>query len=171
MFIDEKNNIENLFQENWSSYTQLCIELLDYLEELLNIVQVIFTSLDQSRSNSMTSTGQCHLNPLIICIEDSSLLYDYIVRILFKLHEGTKESSLFLMRNNASFSALPNEPLQNHRQRFIEHFRRLKRFYGQASMLQYFKNLIKVPILPEVLPKINSSICPFILSIESPEFQ
>lgn len=169
--MDEKNNIENLFHENWSSYTQLCIELLDYLEELLNLVQVIFTSLDQSRSNSMTTTGQCHLNPLIICIEDSSLLYDYIVRILFKLHEGTNESLLTSMSSKESFSALPNETLQNHRQRFIEHFRRLKRFYGQASMLQYFKNLIKVPILPEVLSKIHSSIFPFILSIESSEFQ
>lgn len=86
--IDEKNNIENLFDENWSSYTQFCIELLDYLEELLNLVQVIFTSLDQSRTNSMTTTGQCHLNPLITTIEESSLLYDYLVRILFKLHDG-----------------------------------------------------------------------------------
>jgi len=60
------------------------------MEELLNLVQVIFTSLDQSRSNSMTTIGQCRLNPLIVCIQDSSLLYDYIVKIIFKLHEGKK---------------------------------------------------------------------------------
>ena len=89
---DEKNPIETLFDENWSSYIQLLTELFDYLEELLNLVQVIFTSLDQSRSNSMTTTGQCRLNPLIVSIQDSSLLYDYIVRILFKLHEGSKQS-------------------------------------------------------------------------------
>lgn len=90
--IDEKNNIEKIFHDNWSSYIQLLTELFDYLEELLNLVQVIFTSLDQSRSNSMTTTGQCRLNPLVISILDSSLLYDYIIRILFKLHEGMKRS-------------------------------------------------------------------------------
>lgn len=49
-----------------------------------------------------------------------------------------------------SLAVLPNETLQNQRQRLIEQFPRLKRFYGQSSTLQYFKNLIKVPILPEV---------------------
>ncbi len=82
------DNIQCLFNDNWNLYVQLCIELFDYMEELLNLVQVIFTSLDQSRSNSMTTAGQCRLNPLIICIQDSSLLYDYIVKVLFKLHEG-----------------------------------------------------------------------------------
>jgi len=65
------------------------------MDELLNLVQVIFTSLDQSRSNSMTTIGQCRLNPIIICIQDSSLLYDYIVKIIFKLHEGRRNKFLF----------------------------------------------------------------------------
>ncbi len=67
------------------------------MEELLNLVQVIFTSLDRSRSNSMTIIGQCRLNPIIICIQDSSLLYDYIVKIIFKLHEGREEIYLFFL--------------------------------------------------------------------------
>jgi len=62
------------------------------MDELLNLVQVIFTSLDQSRSNSMTIIGQCRLNPIIICIQDSSLLYDYIVKVIFKLHEGRQRN-------------------------------------------------------------------------------
>ncbi len=45
---------------------------------------------------------------------------------------------------------LPGETLQGHRQRLIEQFRRLKRFYEQTSTLQYFKDLIKIPTLPEV---------------------
>jgi huntingtin interacting protein 1 len=61
------------------------------MEDLLNLVQVIFTSLDQSRSNSMTSAGQCRLNPITVCIQDSSLIYDYIVKIMFKLHEGKSD--------------------------------------------------------------------------------
>ncbi len=90
LIINEHNNIQNIFNDNYNLYFQLCIELFDYMEELLNLVQVIFTSLDQSRSNSMTTIGQCRLNPLIVCIQDSSLLYDYIVKIIFKLHEGKK---------------------------------------------------------------------------------
>ncbi len=65
------------------------------MDELLNLVQVIFTSLDQSRSNSMTTIGQCRLNPIIICIQDSSLLYDYIVKVIFKLHKGRQSKFLF----------------------------------------------------------------------------
>ncbi|CAF4985418.1 unnamed protein product, partial [Rotaria magnacalcarata] len=61
------------------------------------------------------------LHPLIICVQDSSLLYDYIVKVLFKLHDS-----------------LPGDTLQGHRQRLIDQFRRLKRFYEQASTLQYF---------------------------------
>ena len=149
----ENNNIQNLFNDNWNSYLQLSLDLFDYMEELLNLVQAIYTSLDKSRSNSMTAVGQCRLNPLIICIQDSSLLYDHIVKILFKLHEG-----------------VPNETLQDHRQRLADQFRRLKRFYAQSSTLQYFKNLIQVPNLPEVRHYTFHYlfIC---FSIESTEFQ
>ncbi len=89
--IGEKNDIRRLFNENLDAYFQLCIELLDYMEELLGLVEVVFTSLDQSRANSMTTAGQCRLHPLIMCIQDSSVLYDYIVKVLFKLHESKKK--------------------------------------------------------------------------------
>ena len=46
----------------------------------------VFGSLDMSRSNSMTNAGQCRLAPLIACIQDSSQVYDFIVKLLFKLH-------------------------------------------------------------------------------------
>jgi hypothetical protein len=54
------------------------------------------------------------------------------------------------MKNIQSFLGVPSETLQDHRQRLVDQFRRLKRFYGQSSTLQYFKNIIKVPNLPEV---------------------
>ncbi|CAF3294935.1 unnamed protein product [Rotaria sp. Silwood2] len=133
--IGEHNDIRRVFTDNLDAYFQLCIELLDYMEELLGLVEAVFTSLDQSRANSMTTAGQCRLHPLIICIQDSSLLYDYIVKVLFKLHDS-----------------LPGDTLQGHRQRLIDQFRRLKRFYEQSSTLQYFKDLIKVPVLPDSPP-------------------
>lgn len=61
---------------------------MDYLEETLSLAESVFVSLDQSRANSMTVSGQCRLHPLILCVQDSSVLYDYIVKILFKLHES-----------------------------------------------------------------------------------
>lgn len=134
-FVDQTQTIQTLFQSNSNSYTQLVKELFDYLEQILNLVQVIFISLDQSRTNSMTTTGQCRLNPLIVCIQDSSIIYDYLIKIIFKLHEN-----------------INHETLQTHRERLDEQFRRLKKFYNQVSTLQFFKNLIQVPNLPENPP-------------------
>lgn len=87
-----------------------------------------------ARSNSMTSAGQCRLAPLIPCIQDASKLYDYCVRIMFKLH-----------------MALPPDTLSGHRERFLKQFRALKKFYESTSNLQYFKDLIAIPPLPEVM--------------------
>lgn len=36
----------------------------------------------------MTSAGQCRLSPLIPLIQDSSHLYDFLVRLMFKLHSN-----------------------------------------------------------------------------------
>ena len=81
------------------------MELFDYMDEILNLQAAgilfdilvfenlllffylsVFGSLDMSRSNSMTNAGQCRLAPLIPCIQDSSQVYDFIVKLLFKLH-------------------------------------------------------------------------------------
>lgn len=94
-----------------------------------------------SRSNSMTSSGQCRLAPLIQCIQESSQLYDYCVRILFKL-----------------YAKLPADILSGHRARFLKQFHQLRQFYIFAANLQYFKNLIQIPLLPEV--RISDKVLP-----------
>jgi huntingtin interacting protein 1 len=99
----EQNDIRRLFKDNLDAYFQLCIEILDYMEELLGLVEAVFTSLDQSRANSMTTAGQCRLHPLILCVQDSSVLYDYVVKVLFKLHESKKFSSEFSIELELSF--------------------------------------------------------------------
>lgn len=76
------------------AHTSLFISSLLWISEVhfyfLNTIVPFFFplsgSLDMSRSNSMTSSGQCRLSPLIPCIQDSSQLYDFCVKILFKLH-------------------------------------------------------------------------------------
>lgn len=89
----------------------------------------------------MTSAGQCRLSPLIPLIQDSNQLYDFLVRIMFKLHGN-----------------LPNDVLQGHRDRFRAIFTQLKSFYGQSRNLQYFVNLITVPKLPENAPNFGSQV-------------
>ena len=81
----------------------------------------------------MTPCGQCRLAPLIPCVQDASQLYDYSVKILFKLH-----------------NALPADTLEGHRDRFSKQFRELKTFYNTIKHMQYFKHLITIPSLPEV---------------------
>lgn len=49
-------------------------------------LSAVFSSLDMSRSVSVTAAGQCRLAPLIQVILDCSHLYDYTVKLLFKLH-------------------------------------------------------------------------------------
>lgn len=79
----------------------------------------------------MTAPGQCRLACLIPCIQDSNQLYDFVVRIMFRLH-----------------ASLPDDLLTGHRDRFRTLFIQLKNFYNQAKELQYFVNLITVPSLP-----------------------
>lgn len=84
---------------------QMAVEMFDYLDDvialqatskfsdLLNIVYVVliknvlvFSSITTFHVNSMTLAGQCRLSPLIPLIQDSNQLYDFLVRIMFKLH-------------------------------------------------------------------------------------
>ncbi|XP_060822479.1 huntingtin-interacting protein 1 isoform X2 [Bombus pascuorum] len=83
----------------------------------------------------MTVSGQCRLAPLIPCVLDASQLYDYCVKILFKLH-----------------GALPADTLAGHRDRFSKQFQELKKFYNTVKQRQYFKHLITIPALPENPP-------------------
>uniref|UniRef100_A0A8C8VLS4 Huntingtin-interacting protein 1-related protein n=1 Tax=Pelusios castaneus TaxID=367368 RepID=A0A8C8VLS4_9SAUR len=122
-----ENDVNNFFQ--------LTVEMFDYLECELNLFQTVFSSLDMSRSVSVTAAGQCRLAPLIQVILDCSHLYDYTVKLLFKLH-----------------SCLPADTLQGHRDRFLEQFRKLKDLFYRSSNLQYFKRLIQIPHLPENPP-------------------
>ncbi|KAG8240392.1 hypothetical protein J437_LFUL002535 [Ladona fulva] len=81
-----KEELESIGENDINNYFQMSVEMFDYMDELLALQAAIFGSLDMSRSNSMTSSGQCRLAPLVPCIQDSSQLYDYCVKILFKLH-------------------------------------------------------------------------------------
>uniref|UniRef100_A0A1A7W744 Huntingtin-interacting protein 1 n=1 Tax=Iconisemion striatum TaxID=60296 RepID=A0A1A7W744_9TELE len=127
--------LEEAGEKDVNNFFQLTVEMFDYLECELNLFLGVFNSLDMSRSVSVTAAGQCRLAPLIQVILDCSHLYDYTVKLLFKLH-----------------SCLPADTLQGHRDRFQEQFKKLKSLFYRSSNLQYFKRLIQIPQLPENPP-------------------
>ncbi|XP_064541014.1 huntingtin-interacting protein 1 [Drosophila montana] len=122
-------------------YFQLCVEIFDYLEDIIALQVAIFSSINTYRISSMTQQGQCRLAPLITLIQDSNPLYDISVRIMFKLHEK-----------------LPNDVLYGHRDRFSGIFPKLKLFYDNVRPLQYFNDLITVPQLPDQSPNFKSQV-------------
>ncbi|XP_046984239.1 huntingtin-interacting protein 1 [Schistocerca americana] len=130
-----QEELESIGENDINNYFQMSVEMFDYMDEILSLQSAVFGQLDMSRSNSMTSCGQCRLAPLIPCIQDSSQLYDYCVKILFKLH-----------------ASLPPDTLGGHRERFLKQFKELRQFYLTANTMQYFKSLIQITLLPEKPP-------------------
>ncbi|CAG7824331.1 unnamed protein product [Allacma fusca] len=117
------------------AFFQMSVEMFDYLDGILELQSEIFKTMDSSRCNSMTNAGQCRLKPLIPCIQDSMLLYDYATKILFRLH-----------------AKLSPDLLGGHRERFLKVFHGLQQFYAKTMSLQYFKNLIDIQQLPKNPP-------------------
>ncbi|CAH1233275.1 HIP1 [Branchiostoma lanceolatum] len=118
-----------------NNYFQLTVEMFDYMDAILAMEASVFATLDPARSNSMTSTGQCRIAPLMPLILDSSHLYEFILKLMFKLH-----------------SCLPADVLDGHRDRFLHQFHGLKKFYHAAGKLQFFRTMLQVPQLPEEPP-------------------
>lgn len=110
-------------------FFDLSCEIFDALDDILSLQKAVLSAITLKLS-SVTSEGQCRLSPLVICIQDSTLLYDYSVKILFKLH-----------------ASLPESTLEGHRGRFLKQHEALRKFYIDTSNLQYFRTLIQIPQL------------------------
>uniref|UniRef100_A0A1L8E5S1 Putative actin-binding protein n=1 Tax=Nyssomyia neivai TaxID=330878 RepID=A0A1L8E5S1_9DIPT len=137
----KKGELEQIGGNDINYYFHLAVEMFDYLDEIIALQDAVFKSLTTFHVSSMTSAGQCRVAPLIPCIQDSSPLYDFLVRIMFKLH-----------------SNLPAELLTGHRERFRTAFGQLSKFYDESRSLQYFMTLITVPQLPPNAPNFSSQV-------------
>uniref|UniRef100_A0A7G3ACX7 Putative actin-binding protein n=1 Tax=Lutzomyia longipalpis TaxID=7200 RepID=A0A7G3ACX7_LUTLO len=137
----KKGELEHIGGNDINYYFHLAVEMFDYLDEIIALQDAVFKSLTSFHVSSMTSAGQCRVAPLIPCIQDSSPLYDFLVRIMFKLH-----------------SNLPAELLTGHRERFRTAFGQLSKFYDESRSLQYFMTLITVPQLPSHAPNFSSQV-------------
>lgn len=129
------DELDAIAENDVNNYFQLCVELFDYMDEILTLQAAVFDSLGNARANSMTASGQCRLAALIPCAQDASQLYDCNVRLLFRLH-----------------ASLPPDTLSGHRERFRQQFKKLSSFYKHASSLQYYRNLLTLPVLPSNPP-------------------
>ncbi|KAM3965121.1 huntingtin interacting protein 1 isoform 1-T1 [Aphomia sociella] len=129
------DELDAIAENDVNNYFQICVELFDYMDEILTLQAAVFDSLGNARANSMTASGQCRLAALIPCAQDSSHIYDCNVRLLFRLH-----------------AALPADTLVGHRARFRQQFKKLSSFYKHASSLQYYRNLLTLPVLPSNPP-------------------
>lgn len=96
---------------------------------------LVFDALDRGRATSAMLRAQCLLLPLVLVIQETALLYDYLVKFLYRLH-----------------SECPPESLAEHRERFKQMFHKLKAFYTRSVNLQYFRNLVQIPTLPDEPP-------------------
>ncbi|KAI9576127.1 huntingtin-interacting protein 1-like [Glossina fuscipes] len=131
----EFSEIEKFAENDDNIYFQLCVEIFDYLDHIIDVQTKIFASVNMFRMSSMTRQGQCRLAPLISLIQESDPLYGISVRLMFKLH-----------------NSLLRDVLIGHRERFNDLFSKIKQFYNDVKPLQYFANVIQIPSLPEIAP-------------------
>lgn len=150
--------LEEISENDMNVLFMLCCDMFDNLENIVKLQELVLAKVEIKKYNSMTSVGQCHLSPLVAFIQDSSLLYDYTVKILFKLH-----------------SNLNPDDLDGLCKRFHGLHKKLKSFYINASNLQYFKTLIQIPHLSEMPPNfrvasdLQQHVAPRVVMIANPE--
>uniref|UniRef100_A0AC35TQV0 ENTH domain-containing protein n=1 Tax=Rhabditophanes sp. KR3021 TaxID=114890 RepID=A0AC35TQV0_9BILA len=129
------NELTSLITGDINDTFQLAVEMLDEMDELMTLQAVAYDCVESMRFSSLIPQGQCLLAPLILVILDTSKFYDYLVKIIFKLH-----------------AALPADVLSGHRQRFNQLFVKVKKFYEDASKMQFFKYQASIPPIPQNPP-------------------
>ncbi|KAM8708782.1 hypothetical protein ACLKA7_015709 [Drosophila subpalustris] len=135
--------IATIADKDLNYYFQLCVEIFDYLDDIIALQVAVFNSINTYRISSMTQPGQCRLAPLITLIQDSNPLYDISVRLMFKLHEK-----------------LPNDVLSGHRERFCvpqlpEHS---PNFKSQVDFGSYVPPVVHVQSEPDPDPVVEDLV-------------
>uniref|UniRef100_A0A0K0G244 Huntingtin interacting protein 1 (inferred by orthology to a D. melanogaster protein) n=1 Tax=Strongyloides venezuelensis TaxID=75913 RepID=A0A0K0G244_STRVS len=130
-----ENQLNSLLSGDINEPFELAVEMLDEMDCLMNFQSTVYETIEVLRVSSLVPSGQCLLAPLIMVVLDSSKFYDYLVKIIFKLH-----------------SSLPADILAGHRERFNGLFKKVKKFYEDAGKMQYFKYLVSIPQIPSSPP-------------------
>ncbi|KAM7359074.1 huntington interacting protein related 1-like [Cochliomyia hominivorax] len=121
---------------------ELCLDLFDYLEDLLNLQRVIFTNMEEYQISVTSKKGMCRLSGLATSLKECNLLYIHLVDILRLL-----------------FSQLSPDNISGLSERFNVIFIELKFFFEhvRSQSLQLDHDLL-IPYLPTVMPNLLTSI-------------
>uniref|UniRef100_A0A0N5A165 ENTH domain-containing protein n=1 Tax=Parastrongyloides trichosuri TaxID=131310 RepID=A0A0N5A165_PARTI len=130
-----EGQLNTLLNADINEAFELAVEMLDEMDSLMSFQSTVYEAIEILRVSSLIPSGQCLLAPLILVVLDSSKFYDYLVKIIFKLH-----------------SVLPADVLAGHRERFNGLFKKVKKFYEDAGKMQYFKYLVSIPPIPSSPP-------------------
>lgn len=103
-------------------------ELFDALENVERLVIKALDAFEKQRLSSSTNPGKCLLAPLVACVQDASLLYDYCIKIMFRLH-----------------TELDVQSLTGHRERFGRIHQEFYWVFKRTRDLQYFRTLLQIP--------------------------
>ena len=114
---------------------EVSAEVCDQLEMNLSLSKIIMSTMNFHDGSDTTPSGHCRLHPCTLIILDSSQLYDFLVKLLFKMH-----------------NSLPADVLEGHRTRFKANHSKLKQFYEQCSNVSYVRERITLPNIPQEAP-------------------
>lgn len=105
-----------------------CCEVFDALQDVEKLVMKALDAFEKQRLSSATNSGKCLLAPLVACVQDASLLYDYCIKMMFRLH-----------------TTLENASLDGHRDRFSQIHQDFYWVFKRTRDLQYFRTLLQIP--------------------------
>ena len=110
-------------------------DIFDQLENIIKLSETIISTMSFHAATEHMPAGHCRLTPAPLLIVDSSLCYDFLVKVLFKLH-----------------NSFPADVLEGHRTRFNTAHKKLKIFYDRCALILFVKQQINIPKIPEHPP-------------------
>jgi len=114
---------------------EVSADVCDQLEMNLNLSDTIMQTIKGYDTSETTQAGFCRMHPCTLIILDCSHLYDFLVKILFKMH-----------------NQLPADVLEGHRSRFKVNHNKLRSFYETCNNITYIRERISLPEIPKEAP-------------------
>ncbi|XP_065362533.1 huntingtin-interacting protein 1-like [Calliphora vicina] len=140
-YVNFKGNLQLDYDEPLGDINicfQLCIDLFDYLEDLLHLQHVIFTNIEQRQISAASKQGMCRLASLVTIIAECNLLYQHSITVLRLLH-----------------LQLSPDDISGLRDRFNGIFVELKLFYEHVRCQQWpYDYFLAIPELPMMQPNL-----------------
>lgn len=106
----------------------ICSEIFDAIDDIDSLIEKALHGFDKQGLSSSTNAGKCLLGPLVACVQDASLLYDYCIKIMYRLHN--------------SFDL---QTLEGHRDRFKKAHYLIYKIFLRTRDIHYFQTLLQIP--------------------------